>query len=55
MILRRLTQSLKDQNWTAIWIEFILLVPGVLLGMQASNFKTSLRAMLARPTARTAP
>ena len=37
MILRRLTQSLKDQNWTAIWIEFILLVTGVFLGIQVSN------------------
>ena len=38
MILRRLTQSLKDQNWTAIWIEFILLVTGVFLGIQVSNW-----------------
>jgi hypothetical protein len=38
MILRRLSQSLKTQNWTAIWIEFILLVCGVFLGMQVSNW-----------------
>lgn len=38
MILRRLTQNLKQQNWTAIWIEFILLVCGVFLGMQVSNW-----------------
>lgn len=38
MILRRLSQSLKTQNWTAIWIEFILLVSGVFLGMQVSNW-----------------
>jgi len=38
VILRRLTQSLKDQNWTAIWIEFILLVTGVFLGIQVSNW-----------------
>jgi hypothetical protein len=38
MILRRLSQSLKEQNWTAIWIEFILLVSGVFLGMQVSNW-----------------
>ena len=38
MILRRLTQSLKEQNWTAIWIEFILLVAGVLLAMQVNNW-----------------
>ena len=38
MILRRLSQSIKEQNWTAIWIEFILLVSGVFLGMQVSNW-----------------
>ena len=38
MILRRLTQSLKDQNWTAIVIEFVLLVSGVFLGIQVSNW-----------------
>ena len=38
MILRRLSQSLKEQNWTAIWIEFILLVAGVFLGIQVSNW-----------------
>lgn len=38
MILRRLSQSLKEQNWTAIWIEFVLLVGGVFLGMQVSNW-----------------
>ncbi len=38
MILRRLSQSLKQQNWTAIVIEFILLVSGVFLGIQVSNW-----------------
>ena len=38
MILRRLSQSLKEQNWTAIWIEFVLLVSGVFLGIQVSNW-----------------
>lgn len=38
MILRRLSQSLKQQNWTAIWIEFVLLVLGVFLGIQVSNW-----------------
>jgi hypothetical protein len=40
MILRRLSQSLKEQNWTAIWIEFILLVSGVFLGIQVANWNT---------------
>lgn len=38
MILRNLAQSLKDQNWTAIAIEFVLLVLGVFLGIQVSNW-----------------
>ena len=38
MILRRLSQSLKEQNWTAIVIEFVLLVSGVFLGIQVSNW-----------------
>jgi hypothetical protein len=38
MILRRLSQSLKEQNWMAIGIEFVLLVSGVYLGMQVSNW-----------------
>jgi hypothetical protein len=38
MILRKLSHSLKEQNWTAIWIEFVLLVTGVFLGIQVSNW-----------------
>lgn len=38
MILRRLSQSIKEQNWTAIIIEFVLLVSGVFLGIQVSNW-----------------
>jgi hypothetical protein len=42
MILRRLTQSLKEQNWTAIAVEFVLLVLGVFLGIQVSNWNQAL-------------
>lgn len=38
MILRRLSQSLKEQNWMAIGIEFVLLVLGVYLGIQVANW-----------------
>jgi hypothetical protein len=38
MITRRLAQSLRDQNWTTITIEFVLLVIGVFLGIQAANW-----------------
>ena len=38
MILRRLSQSIKEQNWIAIVIEFVLLVTGVFLGIQVANW-----------------
>lgn len=38
MILRRITEHVKTQNWTAIWIEFVLLASGVFLGIQAANW-----------------
>ncbi len=38
MILRRFSQALKQQNWTAISIEFVLLVAGVFLGIQVANW-----------------
>ena len=38
MILRRLAANLKNQNWTAIVIEFVLLVSGVFLGTEVSNW-----------------
>ena len=43
MILRRLAQSLKEQNWTAISVEFVLLVLGVFLGIQAANWNEARR------------
>ena len=42
MILRNLSRSLKEQNWTAIWIEFVLLVAGVFLGIQVANWNAAL-------------
>jgi hypothetical protein len=38
VIMRRLAQHLKDQNWTAIAIEFVLLVLGVFLGIRVANW-----------------
>ena len=38
MILRRFADALRQQNWTAIAIEFALLVLGVFLGIQVSNW-----------------
>lgn len=41
MILRRLNRSLKEQNWTAIVIEFVLLVAGVFLGIEAQQWSNA--------------
>lgn len=38
MILRRLTENLRAQNWTAVVIEFLIVVIGVFLGTQVANW-----------------
>jgi len=38
MILRRLTANLRAQNWTAIAIEFLIVVFGVFIGTQVANW-----------------
>lgn len=38
MILRRLSANLKTQNWTAVAIDFLIVVLGVFVGIQASNW-----------------
>ena len=38
MILRRLTANLRGQNWTAIAIEFLIVVVGVFIGTQVANW-----------------
>lgn len=38
MILRRLTQHVKDQNWLAVWLDFLIVVLGVFIGIQVSNW-----------------
>lgn len=42
MILRRFAKALKEQNWAAITIEFVLLVLGVFLGIQVANWNQAL-------------
>jgi hypothetical protein len=38
MILRRLTENLRAQNWIAIVIEFVFIVLGVFFGILAANW-----------------
>lgn len=38
MLLRRFTEHVTEQNWTAIIIDFVIVVVGVFIGMQVSNW-----------------
>ena len=38
MILRRLTSNIKAQNWFAVVLDFIIVVVGVFVGLQVSNW-----------------
>ena len=38
MLLRRITQHVKDQNWFAVAIDFAIVVFGVFIGIQVANW-----------------
>ncbi|MBI1391942.1 MAG: hypothetical protein GC152_04295 [Alphaproteobacteria bacterium] len=38
MILRRLSQHVKDQNWFAVVLDFLIVVAGVLIAIQLANW-----------------
>lgn len=38
MILRRLTKHVKDQNWFAVGLDFLIVVTGVFIGIQVANW-----------------
>jgi len=38
MILRRVTKHVKDQNWFAVLLDFLIVVAGVFVGIQVSNW-----------------
>ncbi|MCX7032486.1 MAG: hypothetical protein NT046_00715 [Arenimonas sp.] len=38
MLLRRLTLHVREQNWTAIGIDFVIVVVGVFIGIQVANW-----------------
>ncbi|BFM09658.1 hypothetical protein [Halioxenophilus aromaticivorans] len=48
MILRRLTQHIKAQNWFAVVLDFIIVVVGVFVGLQVSNWNASRQGELSR-------
>ena len=36
MILARITRALKEQNWFAVTLEFLIVLAGVVIGFQVS-------------------
>ncbi len=38
MLLRRITEHIKAQNWFAVGIDFVIVVVGVFIGIQVSNW-----------------
>ncbi|MEN7341740.1 MAG: hypothetical protein AAAFM81_02310 [Pseudomonadota bacterium] len=40
MRLRSITKHLKEQNWTAVGIDLVIVVVGVFIGIQVSNWNT---------------
>jgi hypothetical protein len=43
MILRRVIAHLRKQEWTAIFLDFVIVVVGVFVGMQVSNWNEERR------------
>ncbi len=38
MLLRRMIEHVKTQNWTAVGLDFVIVVVGVFIGIQVSNW-----------------
>jgi hypothetical protein len=38
MLLRRVIDHFRKQEWTAIWIDFVIVVVGVFIGIQVANW-----------------
>jgi uncharacterized membrane-anchored protein YhcB (DUF1043 family) len=38
MLLRRVIDHVREQNWTAVGIDFVIVVVGVVIGIQVANW-----------------
>ena len=43
MLLRRITKHVTDQNWFAAFIDFLIVVVGVFIGIQVANWNAGLK------------
>ena len=53
MILRRLTKHVKDQNWFAVALDFVIVVAGILIAFQITNWSAARQDNLIYQQART--
>ncbi len=53
MLLRRITRHVKEQNWFAVGIDFVIVVIGVFIGLQVANWNEA-RVTAQSDAARTA-
>ena len=44
MLLRRITKHVTDQNWFAVFIDFLIVVVGVFVGIQVANLNADMAA-----------
>ncbi len=44
MILRRITKHVKDQNWFAVGLDFFIVVTGILIAFQITNWSEAQKA-----------
>lgn len=42
MLLRRITNHVRDQNWFAVFIDFLIVVVGVFIGIQVANWNSDI-------------
>lgn len=47
MILRSITKHVRDQNWFAVGIDFVIVVIGVFIGIQVANWNDARRELAA--------
>jgi hypothetical protein len=44
MLLRRITQHVQNQNWFAVFLDFLIVVVGVFIGIQVANWNEQINA-----------
>ena len=49
MILARLTRAMRQQNWFAVALEFVIVILGVVIGVQVTAWNSARQAAWMKP------